>query len=196
MRRYITAFVIFTMLFFSTISTVKAENCIEIPGDVVETRINYQFKNNPPKLHDRAPAETPVGKGYAEVVGFQADGRPIVKTVFNLTDKNIDTSTMQADMDAVMDKRNSETHNHDTVDYPNMDPDSYAKNSKIDGTTVKAEGVVTGTESEAAIMYKNAAEYMIACEEQGKTPSPEEVARHSTTLKPGTKAYDDFTKNI
>lgn len=103
---------------------------------------------------------------------------------------------MQADMDAVMDKRNSETHNHDKIDYPNMNPDSYAKNSKINGTTVEAEGVVTGTESEAAIMLKNAAKYMIKCEREGKTPTPEEVAEHSTTLRPGTKAYDNFVKSI
>lgn len=44
MRRYITAFVVFTMLFFSTISTVKAaEDCIEMSAIILETRSNHQF---------------------------------------------------------------------------------------------------------------------------------------------------------
>ena len=36
MKRYITAFVIFTMPFFSAINTVIADY-IEIPGDIVES---------------------------------------------------------------------------------------------------------------------------------------------------------------
>lgn len=34
MKRYITAFVVFTMPFFNAINTLIAD-CIEIPGDIV-----------------------------------------------------------------------------------------------------------------------------------------------------------------
>ena len=190
MKRYITAFVIFTMLFFNTISTVKAaEDCIEIPGDVVETRANYQFFGEI-KPGMSVPAKTPLGEGRATVTAIDSNGDPIVEIVFNVTDSNVDMGTTQMDLDAVYDKRNSDTHHHD-VEYPNVPADQYTKDSKVDGKNVISQGKLTsGAETEKSIISERA-----AIEKSKKNPmSAEEFASKYTTLKPGTKAHDNFVK--
>ncbi|WP_215492335.1 hypothetical protein [Fenollaria sporofastidiosus] len=189
MKRYIMAFVVFTMLFFSTISIVKAEDCIEIPGDVVESRVNYQFQHEPPKLHDKAPGKSELGKGVAEVVGFDANGEPIVETTFDVTDKNLDMSTTQTDLDAVYDKRNSNTHHHD-VEYPNVPKEQYTQESKVVNNKVISRGIATkGGETEKSQINDS-----VADAKEYENLSAEEAAAKCTTLKPGTKAYDNFIK--
>lgn len=189
MKRYITAFVVFTMLFFSTMSIVKAEDCVEIPGDVVESRVNYQFPHEPPKLGDKAPGKSELGKGIAEVVGFDAKGEPIVETRFEVTDNNLDMSTTQTDLDAVYDKRNSNTHHHD-VEYPNVPKEQYTQESKVENNKVISRGIATkGGETEKSMINDRVAD----AKEYGKL-SAEEAAAKCTTLKPGTEAYDKFIK--
>lgn len=188
MRRYITAFVIFTMLFFSTISIVKAEDCIEIPGDVVESRANYQFKNEPPQIGDKAYANTELGKGVAEVVDFDANGEPIVVTTFDVTDNNLDMSTTQTDLNAVYDKRNSNTHHHD-VEYPNVPKEQYTQESKVENNKVISKGIATkGGKTEKSIINDR-----VAKAKEAKMPAEKAAAKY-TTLKPGTKAYSKFIK--
>lgn len=188
MRRNITAFVVFTMLFFSTISTVKAEDCIEIPGDVIESRVNYQFPHEPPQLGDVAPGKSAIGYGEAKVVGFDAKGEPIVETTLTVNDSNVDMSTTQTDLDAVYDKRNSNTHHHD-VEYPNVPKEQYTQESKVVNNKVISRGIATkGGETEKSMINDRVAEYKL-----NKEPA-EKAAAECTTLKPGTLAYDKFIK--
>lgn len=186
MRRNITAFVVFTMLFFSTISTVKAEDCIEIPGDVIESRVNYQFPHEPPQLGDVAPGKSAIGYGEAKVVDFDANGEPIVETTLTVNDSNVDMSTTQTDLDAVYDKRNSNTHHHD-VEYPNVPKEQYTQESKVVNNKVISRGIATkGGETEKSMINDRVAD----AQRHGKTA--EEAAAMYTTLKPGTEAYDKF----
>lgn len=188
MKRYLTAFVVFTMLFFSTMSIVKAEDCIEIPGDVVESRANYQFKHEPPQLNDKAYANTPLGHGEATVVGFDAKGEPIVETKFTVTDNNVDMSTTQTDLDAVYDKRNSNTHHHD-VEYPNVPKEQYTQESTVENNNITSKGIATkGGETEKSMINDR-----VAKAKEGKMPAEKAAAKY-TTLKPGTEAYDKFIK--
>ena len=186
MRRNITAFVVFTMLFFSTISTVKAEDCIEIPGDVIESRVNYQFPHEPPQLGDVAPGKSAIGYGEAKVVGFDAKGEPIVEATLTVNDSNVDMSTTQTDLDAVYDKRNSSTHHHD-VEYPNVPKEQYTQESKVVNNKVISRGIATkGGETEKSMINDRVAD----AKRHGK--SAVEAAAMHTTLKPGTEAYDKF----
>lgn len=188
MRRNITAFVVFTMLFFSTISTVKAEDCIEIPGDVIESRVNYQFPHEPPQLGDVAHGKSAIGYGEAKVVGFDAKGEPIVETTLTVNDSNVDMSTTQTDLDAVYDKRNSNTHHHD-VEYPNVPKEQYTQESKVENNKVISRGIATkGGETEKSQINDRVAEY-----KKNREPA-EKAAAECTTLKPGTEAYDKFIK--
>lgn len=186
MKRYITAFVIFAMLFFSTMSIVKAEDCIEIPGDVIESRVNYQFPHEPPQLGDVAPGKSAIGYGEAKVVDFDANGEPIVETTLTVNDSNVDMSTTQTDLDAVYDKRNSNTHHHD-VEYPNVPKEQYTQESKVVNNKVISRGIATkGGETEKSMINDRVAD----AQRHGKTA--EEAAAMYTTLKPGTEAYDKF----
>ena len=188
MKRYITAFVIFAMLFFSTMSIVKAEDCIEIPGDVIESRVNYQFPHEPPQLGDVAPGKSAIGYGEAKVVDFDANGEPIVETTLTVNDSNVDMSTTQTDLDAVYDKRNSNTHHHD-VEYPNVPKEQYTQESKVVNNKVISRGIATkGGETEKSMINDR-----VAKAKEGKMPAEKAAAKY-TTLKPGTEAYDKFIK--
>lgn len=72
MKRYITAFVIFTMLFFSTISIVKAE-CETIEGDTVETELKFEFDDDA-KPGDHVTIKNFMGEFTVTITGKDANG--------------------------------------------------------------------------------------------------------------------------
>lgn len=72
MKRYITAFVVFTMLFFSTMSIVKAE-CETIEGDTVETELKFEFDDNA-KPGDHLTLRNFMGEFTVTITGKDANG--------------------------------------------------------------------------------------------------------------------------
>ena len=192
MKRYITAFVVFTMLFFSTISIVKAEDCIEIPGDVIETRMNFQFHKFPIEVGDKVPCTTGLATAVAEVVDI-VNGHPIVKITGTVTDSNVDMSTAMFGKEAAKDTRASNTHDNKILNDMHIRDNFYPKETNANGNSFNSKGVLDVGDTEMSNIWKAAANDKAV---KGDKWDVDTFLKTQTNLKEGTGAYDKTKREM
>lgn len=192
MKRYITAFVVFTMLFFNTISIVKAEDCIDIPGDVVETRMNFQFHKFPIEKGDKVPCTTGLASAVAEVVDI-VNGVPIVQITGTITDSNVDMSTAMFGKEAAKDTRASDTHDNKVLNDMHIRDNFYPKDTKANGNSFTSNGILDVGDTEMSNIWKAAANDKAV---KGDKWDVDTFLKTQTNLKEGTGAYDKTKREM
>ena len=193
MKRYITAFVVFTMLFFSTISIVKAEDCIEIPGDIVETHLNVQLSPE-----DIARGSKVVQTGLVKATikidkNPNPDGSYNAEVVGNFLDNNIDTSTAMFGKEAYQDTRDSENHKG-SVKYNNLPDNFFGKDFKQTGNEFTAKATTSKGDTEASNVLEDMAEAKRYAEKNKQPWDANKWVREHTSAKPPQKAFYNNVK--
>ena len=195
MKRYITAFVIFTMLFLNAFSTVKAE-CTEITGDVIETQQNFQFHGNPPgtapKPGDSVTVDGPDFKSTATIIGTNPDGSYKVGIVTESKNANVDMKTAQYGKEAWEDTRDSNTHTSKGRG-DNVGDGFFSDVKSVDGNKVYSEATLhTGNTQFSQILDKAAKEM----DNLKDSYDAKTFLNTKTNLKEGTPAYDNALKSL
>ena len=194
MKRYITAFVIFTMLFLNAFSTARAE-CTEITGDVIETQQNFQFHGNPPgtapKKGDTVTVDGPDFKSTATIIGTNPDGSYKVGIVTESKNANVDMKTAQYGKEAWEDTRDSNTHTSKGRG-DNVGDGFFSDVKSVDGNKVYSEATLhTGNTQFSEILDK-------AANAMSDDPNydPKTFLDTQTNLKEGTPAYKNALESI
>lgn len=191
MKRYITAFVVFTMLFFCTISTVKAEDCIEIPGDIVSTHMNIQITQE-----DIDRGYIKANNGLIDVTikidkHANPDGSHNAEIVGGFTDNNIDPSTAHFGKESYLDPRDTENHKGD-IKYDNLPDNFFAKDFEQDGKNFNAKATTSTGDTEVSNILDqmaNAKEYAL----ENKQPwDSNKWASENVTVKSPQKAFQNI----
>ncbi len=191
MRRYITAFVVFTMLFFSTMSIVKAEDCIEIPGDIVSTHMNIQITQE-----DIDRGYIKANNGLMDVIvkidkNPNPDGSHNAEVVGSLTDNNIDPSTAHFGKESYLDPRDTVNHKGN-IKYDNIPDNFFAKDFEQDGKNFTAKATTSTGNTEASNILDQMADAKEAAEKSGKPWDSDKWASENVTVKPPQKAYQNI----
>lgn len=193
MRRYITAFVIFTMLFLNAFSIAKAE-CTEITGDVIETQQNFQFHGNPPgtapKKGDTVTVDGPDFKSTATIIGTNPDGSYKVGIVTESKNANVDMKTAQYGKEAWEDSRDSNTHTSKGRG-DNVGEGFFSDVKSVDGNKVYSEATLHTGNTQASEIYDKAAAAKKDPSFDAKT-----FLDTQTNLKEGTPAYNNMLRDI
>lgn len=195
MKRYITAFVIFTMLFLNAFSTARAE-CTEITGDVIETQQNFQFHGNPPgtapKKGDSVTVDGPDFKSTATIIGTNPDGSYKVGIVTESKNANVDMKTAQYGKEAWEDTRDSNTHTSKGRG-DNVGDGFFSDVKSVDGNKVYSEATLhTGNTQFSQILDKAAKEM----DNLKDSYDAKTFLNTKTNLKEGTPAYDSALKSL
>ena len=197
MRRYITAFVIFTMLFFSTISIVKAE-CTEITGDTVETQQNFQFHGEPPgspvKIGDKVTINGPDFKSEAKVIGITPDGKLRVGIWSESKNGNVSLNNSKFGKEAWEDTKESNTHTSKGRG-DNVGDGFFSDVKSVEGNKFYSEAILFTGNTQASETYKKAAAEKARL---GKNFDAKKFMDTQTNSKPGTEDYKkklDYIKN-
>ena len=188
MKRYITAFVIFTMLFLNAFSTARAE-CTEITGDVIETQQNFQFHGNPPgtapKPGDSVTVDGPDFKSTATIIGTNPDGSYKVGIVTESKNANVDMKTAQYGKEAWEDTRDSNTHTSKGRG-DNVGDGFFSNVKSVDGNKVYSEATLHTGNTQFSEILSKAADAM-----SDPNYDPKTFLDTQTNLKEGTPAYDN-----
>ncbi len=195
MKRYITAFVIFTMLFLNVFSIARAE-CTEITGDVIETQQNFQFHGNPPgtapKKGDTVTVDGPDFKSTATIIGTNPDGSYKVGIVTESKNANVDMKTAQYGKEAWEDTRDSNTHTSKGRG-DNVGDGFFSDVKSVDGNKVYSEATLhTGNTQFSQILDKAAKEM----DNLKDSYDAKTFLNTKTNLKEGTPAYDSALKSL
>lgn len=195
MKRYITAFVIFTMLFLNAFSTARAE-CTEITGDVIETQQNFQFHGNPPgtapKPGDSVTVDGPDFKSTATIIGTNPDGSYKVGIVTESKNANVDMKTAQYGKEAWEDTRDSNTHTSKGRG-DNVGDGFFSNVKSVDGNKVYSEATLHTGNTQFSQILDNAAKEM---DNLGNRYDAKTFLNTKTNLKEGTPAYDSALKSL
>lgn len=195
MRRYVTAFVIFTMLFLNAFSTAKAE-CTEITGDVIETQQNFQFHGNPPgsppKIGDKVTVNGPDFKSTATIIGQNPDGSFKVGIETESKNANVDMKTAQYGKEAWEDTRDSNTHTSEGRG-DNVGDGFFSDVKSVDGNKVYSEATLHTGNTQASEIYDKAAD---AKNKAGDSFDAKTFLDTQTNLKEGTPAYNNMLRDI
>lgn len=195
MKRYITAFVVFTMLFLNAFSTVRAE-CTEITGDVIETQQNFQFHGNPPgtapKLWDKVTVDGPDFKSTAQIIGINPDGSYKVGIWTESKNADVDMKTAQYGKEAWEDTRDSNTHTSKGRG-DNVGDGFFSDVKSVDGNKVYSEATLHTGNTQFSQILDNAAKEM---DNLGNRYDAKTFLNTKTNLKEGTPAYDSALKSL
>lgn len=184
MRRYITAFVVFTMLFFSTISIVKAE-CETIEGDSVETELKFEFDDDA-KPGDYKTIENFMGTFTVTITGKDANGNFTYDYSGNLKGNFVNGKT-EAGYDVL---KNTDQTNYYKGQGMNADPgkEAFPDKNNVNGNNVNGSGTLNKGDT---IMSKNL-EILIDAKKAGLTKDQALSKLNLQKAHPDLKRYGDF----
>lgn len=193
MKRYITAFVVFTMLFLNAFSTARAE-CTEITGDVIETQQNFQFHGNPPgsppKIGDKVTVDGPDFKSTATVIGQNPDGSFKVGIETESKNADVDMKTAQYGKEAWEDTRDSNTHTSKGRG-DNVGDGFFSDVKSVDGNKIYSEATLHTGNTQFSEILDKAANAM-----SDPNYDPKTFLDTQTNLKEGTPAYKNALESI
>ena len=188
MKRYITAFVVFTMLFFSTMSIVKSE-CTEITGDTVETQQNFQFHGEPPgtppKVGDKVEIPGKDFSSVAEIIAVNPDGSLKVGIWTESKNGNVSLNNSKFGKEAWEDTKESNTHTSKGRG-DNVGDGFFSDVKSVKGNKIYSEATLYTGNTQASETYNKAAKAM---EREGKNFDAKNFMDTQTNSKPGTKDY-------
>lgn len=193
MKRYITAFVVFTMLFLNAFSTARAE-CTEITGDVIETQQNFQFHGNPPgsppKIGDKVTVDGPDFKSTATIIGQNPDGSFKVGIETESKNADVDMKTAQYGKEAWEDTRDSNTHTSKGRG-DNVGDGFFSDVKSVDGNKIYSEATLHTGNTQFSEILDKAANAM-----SDPNYDPKTFLDTQTNLKEGTPAYKNALESI
>lgn len=191
MKRYITAFVVFTMLFFSTISTVKAEDCIEIPGDIIDTHMDVEISPEDIERGYKVLSNGLINVTIKIDKNANPDGSHNAEIVGKFNDNNIDTSTAQFGKEAYLDTRDSLNH-QGGIKYNNLPNNFFAKDFKQTGNGFTAKATTSRGDTEASNILEDMANAKEAANKNKQPWDGEKWSTENTTPKPPQKAHENI----
>lgn len=184
MKRYITAFVIFAVLFFSTISIVKAE-CETIEGDTVETELKFEFDDDA-KPGDHLTIKNFMGEFTVTITGKDANGNFTYDYSGDLKGNFVNGKT-EAGYDVL---KNTTPTQYYKGEGTNADPgkEAFPDKNNVNGNNVNGSGTLNKGDT---IMSKNL-EILKEAYNKG-VPKNEALAKLNLQKgHPDLKRYADF----
>lgn len=184
MKRYITAFVVFTMLFFSTMSIVKAE-CETIEGDTVETELKFEFDDDA-KPGDHLTLRNFMGEFTVTITGKDANGNFTYDYSGNLKGNFVNGKT-EAGYDVLKNTTPTQYYKGEGL---TADPgkEAFPDKNNVNGNNVNGSGTLNKGDT---IMSKNL-EILKQAKKDG-VPKNEALAKlNLQNGHPDLKRYGDF----